>query len=284
MKRPLLIAAFMLGGAASAQAADFPVKAAPASIARPIYDWTGIYLGINAGYGRNSNCWDMNGALVFGFNPAIPEGCNDASGAIVGGQIGYRHQFGSLVLGIEAQGDWADLSGNNASGAPAGIAASFGKTIPANIAVALVNSTKTDAIGMFTGQVGWSFGSVLWYVKGGAAATNNHYDGALSLSATRGEGPAFTLGAADHADEVKFGGVVGTGVDIMFAPNWTVGVEYSHLFMGSQTVGFALTGLNVNGNVPTGHLGAPGMPTRNDTISSDIDMATVRLNYSFRPQ
>ena len=43
------------------------------------------------------------------------EGCHDATGGVAGGQVGYRWQSGAWVFGIEAQGDWADLSGNNIS-------------------------------------------------------------------------------------------------------------------------------------------------------------------------
>ena len=47
--------------------------------------------------------------------PTAAEGCHDATGGLVGGQIGYRWQIGSWVFGLEAQGDWADLKGSNAS-------------------------------------------------------------------------------------------------------------------------------------------------------------------------
>ena len=33
------------------------------------------------------------------------------------------------------------------------------------------NQTKIDAIGLFTGQVGYAWNNVLLYVKGGAAVT-----------------------------------------------------------------------------------------------------------------
>jgi hypothetical protein len=50
--------------------------------------------------------------------------------------------------------------------------------------------------------------------------------------------------------------------------------------MGSRNVGLALT------NVPFATAGGvnllgSGSPSRNDRISQDIDMATVRLNYKF---
>src|SRR5882724_3286328 len=271
MKKHIFAACLAALTVTPAMAADMAMKAPPMGVARPIYDWTGLYLGINGGYGQSRNCWDMNGALVFGFSPAISEGCNNGTGAVAGGQIGYRYQTGSLVFGIEAQGDWANLKGSNTSNVFNGLA------LPPGVGLSLVNTSKVDAIGLFTGQIGYSFGPLLWYVKGGAAVTDNKYDGALNFTS-----PRFSLSATDHASAVKFGGVVGTGLDWMFADGWSVGVEYNHLFMGSNDNGFKLTSFGTTpAIVLPKNLLAPGMPTRNDSISQDIDMATVRLNYRF---
>ena len=43
------------------------------------------------------------------------EGCHNATGGVVGGQIGYRWQAANWVFGVEAQGDWASLTGSNPS-------------------------------------------------------------------------------------------------------------------------------------------------------------------------
>lgn len=274
MKTYLLGMTFALA-ALPAVAADMAVKA-PLPVARPIYDWSGLYLGINGGGAQSHSCWNLNGALVFGFNPAIAEGCNSATGFVVGGQIGYRHQVNSWVFGIEAQGDWANLSASNASNAFSGLA------LPARTTIGLTNTSKVDALGLFTGQVGYSFGPVLVYAKGGAAVTDNKYGGALNLSVAGAAAPGATLTATDSASAVKFGGTAGTGLEWMFADGWSLGAEYDHLFMGSSNVGSSLTGfLTTPAVVLPKNLLAPGMPTRNDSISGDIDMATIRLNYRF---
>jgi outer membrane immunogenic protein len=77
-----------------------------------VYDWTGFYIGGNAGWGNSHNSWNAlnpDGSF-FG-----SEGSNNADGAVAGGQIGYRWQAGTWVFGVEAQGDWADLRGSNIS-------------------------------------------------------------------------------------------------------------------------------------------------------------------------
>src|SRR5215213_9267964 len=125
MKKIFLGAAALvaLGMAAPASAADLaarPYTKAPPPMIAAIYDWSGFYIGINGGGGWSHKCWDLIDA---GFGPITPvrEGCHDATGGTVGGQIGYRWQASSWVFGLEAQGNWADLNGSNTSlffGAP----------------------------------------------------------------------------------------------------------------------------------------------------------------------
>lgn len=191
-----------------------------------IYDWSGFYIGVNGGGGWTHNTWDVVGGGR--------EGSHDSSGGTIGGQVGYRWQMGQFVFGVEAQGNWADFSGDNQS-------ALFGTR----------NRTKTDAFGLFTGQVGYAFNNVLVYAKGGAAITSNTYT--ITNAATG----AF-LGSNDNT---RWGGVVGAGLEYGFAPNWSLGVEYDHLFMDRQTVSFGALG--------------------SDSIKQDADLFTARLNYRF---
>jgi outer membrane immunogenic protein len=242
MKRTFLAAvAWLALGAAPALAADLAPRAytkAPPMIAT-IYDWGGFYLGINAGGGSARNCWTNTSILGVPTVPNAGEGCHNATGALAGGQLGYRWQTGAVVFGVEAQGNWADFKGSNAS-----------QFIPG-----ATNQTKIDAVGLFTGQVGYAWNNVLWYVKGGAAVTSDKYTGITTATGT----------AFDRASDTRWGGVVGTGVEVGFAPNWSVGAEYDHVFMGSHALTFT--------GVPA------GAASRTDTVGQDVDMASVRVNY-----
>jgi outer membrane immunogenic protein len=191
----------------------------------PAYDWSGFYIGLNGGGGSSHNCWS---------NAGFGEGCHDATGGTVGGQIGYRWQMANWVFGVEAQGNWADFKGSNAS------------LVFANT----TNQTKIDAFGLFTGQIGYAFNNVLLYAKGGAAVTDNKYTGITSTT-----GIAF-----EQATQTKWGGTVGAGLEVSFAPSWSVGVEYDHLFMGNNNITLA---------------------TRVDNVKQDVDIGLVRLNYRF---
>src|SRR5258707_11793778 len=109
MKKFLLatVGLVALGMAAPASAADLaarPYTKAPPPMVAPIYDWSGFYIGANGGWGQERRCFnavDITGVFIGS------EGCHDASGGVVGGQIGYRWQTGGgWGFGLQAQGDW----------------------------------------------------------------------------------------------------------------------------------------------------------------------------------
>jgi|SRR5271169_4017473 len=217
MKKLLLVTTAAIAlGVAPAVAADLPARPIPYSKAPAAfvaaYDWSGFYVGINGGGGFSHNCWDLTNDGNTPIIPSASEGCHDASGATVGGQIGYRWQSADWVFGVEAQGNWADFKGSNTSLA-----------LPTD-----QNQTRIDAFGLFTGQVGYSWSNALFYVKGGAAVTGVNYrifdipSGLLS----------------DTANETRWGGAVGVGFEYGIGPGWSVAFEYDHLFMGSKNVSF----------------------------------------------
>ncbi|MBB4259764.1 MULTISPECIES: outer membrane protein [unclassified Bradyrhizobium] len=232
MKKNLLLAAVSLvalSATAPALAADLAArpytKAPPAAIAA-VYDWSGFYIGVNGGGGSADTSWNL---VNFG-----AEGSHNSTGGTVGGQVGYRWQSGQFVFGLEGQGNWADFSGDNISGI-----------------TGFRNRTRVDSFGLITGQVGYAWNNVLLYAKGGAAVVSNKYDVYSTVTGAN----------LDRADETRWGATVGAGLEYGFAPNWTVGVEYNHIFLGDHDITFA------SGAV--------------ERVKQDVDMGLVRLNYKF---
>jgi outer membrane immunogenic protein len=171
------------------------------------------------------------------------DGCRDRSGGLFGGQIGYRWQSNQFVFGLEAQGDWADLSNTRVS----------------LFNPALSTRVKTDGIGLFTGQIGWAaWSAALFYLKGGAAVTSNSF---TILDTVTGAGLV-------SSSATRWGGTLGVGFEYGFAPNWSVGVEYDHLWMGTSNNSFTSTDPRLVGVL-------------NNRISQDVDMLTLRVNYRF---
>jgi outer membrane immunogenic protein len=238
-----LIALSLAAPASAADLAARPYTKAPPP-PPPVYDWSGFYIGGNGGWGTSRKCWDLSsfavipGGAITTLPALVSEGCHDANGGTAGGQIGYRWQTGSWVWGIEGQGNWADFSSSRAS-----------LLFPTTV----INS-KIDSFGLITGQIGYAWNNVLLYVKGGAAVTGNKFelfDPTIPVDAT--------------ANTTRWGGTVGVGVEVGFASNWSIGVEYDHLFMGSRDVNF----------------NAAGVFFQDEHISQGVDMGLVRLNYRF---
>jgi outer membrane immunogenic protein len=112
----------------------------------------------------------------------------------------------------------------------------------------LQNQTKIDGLGLFTGPIGCAWDRALFYVKGGAAVTDNKYN---VFTAPGG-------GLVDNANETRRGASVGVDFEYAIVPSWSLGFEYDHLFMGNNDVIF------VSG-----------------TINMNVDIFTARINYKF---
>jgi outer membrane immunogenic protein len=247
MRKLIVAAAIVASSAAGASAADLgavPYRPAP-MIAAP-YDWSGFYWGGNGGWGSSRNCWDV-------VNPVASDGCHNATGGTAGGQLGFRTQSYSWVFGLEAQGNWLGLRGSQVSNA-------FFIAVPGDI----TNKSRIDAFGLFTGQVGYAWGDTLLYAKGGLAVTTARYNDILTTTGL----------IAGTASDTRAGGSVGAGVEYGFFPGWSVAVEYDHLFMGSRNLTFSSLGI-VPGPATA------GVPVVIDRIRQDLDLVTVRVNYTF---
>lgn len=248
MKRLAIVGAglfWLVASVGAASAADKPVrmvtKAPPLLAPTSVYDWSGFYVGLNGGGGWSRECWTLTRDANVVFSPGRDEGCHNATGGLLGGQAGYRWQTANWVFGVEAQGDWARLTGSNSSPIA---------RIPAT------NQTTIGAIGLFTGQLGYAWNNTLFYVKGGAAVVDNTFN------------TFFTATGVEiyRARETWWGGTIGAGIEFGFAPNWSVALEYDHLFMGTRNVLWPAT---------------PAAVLRADDISQSVDLALLRVNYRF---
>jgi outer membrane immunogenic protein len=206
------VLAMFAGGAANA--ADLPVRPAPPRapvFVAPIYNWTGFYIGVNGGGAWAHNCWDFVGIAL------IREGCHSPDGGLFGGQLGFNWQTGAFVFGVDLQGDWASITGSNAS-----------LLIPAN-----VNHSKIDALFAVTGRVGYAWDAALFYAKGGGAWVDDKHN-------------ITGLFPATASSQTRGGWTVGGGFEYGFAPNWSFGVEYNHYDFGNKNVTFVGPGFGVD--------------------------------------
>jgi outer membrane immunogenic protein len=214
MRRILIAGAFLLATAGAALAADMPMPGPPPPPpayypVAPIYIWSGFYLGINGGGAFGSSNW---------FDP-IDGGTGNftVSGGLVGGTVGFNYQIGSWVLGVEGDGDWANLNGttSNASCAPVGC------------------TTQSNWLATVRGRAGYAWDRLLVYGTGGGAFAN--------VQAAAGALPFF--------GSTQAGWTAGVGVEYAIWPNWTAKLEY--LFVDLTSASCPVANCGASGGLNT---------------------------------
>ncbi len=173
----------------SASAADLP---APAPLATPIYDWTGCYMGVQAGAGINYDTWTTEHGI----------------GALAGGQLGCDYQTGMLVLGIQGEGFWSGMQSTYSDNDPSD--SNYFETAPAK------NTWDADIAARF----GLGFDRALLYGKVGAVV------GHFNFSVQQGSNFGTDTGTASSTLP---GLLLGLGLEYALTTNWAVLFEYDYL-------------------------------------------------------
>jgi outer membrane immunogenic protein len=217
---------FLIGAGAillvspAARAADLPMKAslpaeAPALV-EPGWNWSGFYVGVHGGGGWGANSFDFNDLAA----PALWQSSTAVNGAFAGGKIGYNFQAAWAVLGIEADGSWANLTGHGLC----------------NTTSFFMNcAAKVDGFGTVTGRIGASIDRALIYAKGGFAWAQDQYS--ISNVALPPLGAAFT----STVNQTRTGWTVGMGVEYAFLARWSAMIEYDFMDFGTSRVNFPQT-------------------------------------------
>jgi outer membrane immunogenic protein len=265
----LLASALGFGAAQAASAADMPFKGpvykAPAAVVA--VNWTGIYVGVNAGYGRQ-----RGDAVEFSTDSIIPVNFGDstapsrgtigdigARGWFGGGQIGFNHQFAPhWVAGIEA-----DIQHSEIDDGVAGLFTNPNGTFP----IAGAASLRLKWFGTVRGRIGVTpLPNWLIYATGGFAY------GQVDYGVVAREVPPGALFQAELNAQNKTGYAVGGGVEHRVLPNLSWKAEYQYIDLGtlSATAPVVLIGLGL----PTGEIATLG--------SVRAAFHTVRLGVNYR--
>lgn len=202
------------------------------------YNWGGIYVGLNAGWVRNNTDW--------AFQPPIANAPNQSfslenSAGVLGGQIGLQHQWGNVVLGVEAAVSDVNIDGGWSQHTGYGIGNSFAET-------------KTGTLVTVGPRLGWAHGQWLFFGTGGWATADVQ---------TRGE-PFSSPGTFfNKTNERQNGWFAGGGVEYALSQNVLAGVEYQHVDLGDE--------LHCPGCVPNN--------TNNHEIGVGMDIVRARLSF-----
>ena len=139
----------------------------------PVFSWTGVYVGINGGYGWATTSTNTG---------------PHAKGPVAGGQIGFNWQTGALVLGLEADAQW---SGQKLTETGCGF-------------FCVTETSGVDFFGTARLRLGVAVDRVLFYGTGGVAW--------MRVSGTATSPPFFNLSAAGSGAGWAAGGGVEVAV------------------------------------------------------------------------
>ncbi len=186
---------------------------------RSPYSWTGFYVGVDGGYG-----WQRSSeTLTTAADPILTSYDYRGTGPFAGGFVGGNYQVNWLVLGVEADWQWSNLTGNSQSLAPLGVTGE----LPAG---PFTVSTTTRNYGSIRGRLGAAFDRFLVFGTGGWATGNPSTAFALV-----GAAPFVTTGARSN------GWTVGAGVECALTDTILTRVEYRYTNLEALGFGDPLT-------------------------------------------
>lgn len=159
------------------------------------HDWTGIYLGAHAGFLSGNT----RGSLIPGTNIRYDGEPSGVAGGVLGG---YNHQFGNVLIGVEADATYSD-SGDGIT------RAGIGTTV------------AVDEIYSVRGRLGYSANGTLLYVTGGYAIARAQFDS-----------PVIRLSERATFDGFQVGG----GLEHMLNPSVSLRGEYLYADFGRENV------------------------------------------------
>jgi outer membrane immunogenic protein len=238
-------------------------KAAP--VVAPIYNWSGFYAGIHAGYTFGDRTGvDTTGQVTANVlnvtGGARPGSVGlDRDGFIGGGQMGWNWQSNSpWVWGLEADISYTDVNSSRTV-----------VTAPLPPGVGTLNntfSTRMEYFGTVRGRLGYAWDRTMVYATGGLA-----YGEVENSASFFGPSPANpVLQFVGSNRDTKTGYTVGGGIEHAWMGNWTVKAEYLYYDLGSTTVGVNVIPLSGGGG--TGY---------NSEFKNDGHIVRAGLNYKF---
>jgi outer membrane immunogenic protein len=245
-------------------AADWPVSTPQfygAGRLMPV-EWTGLYFGVNAGYGwaqSSSNIVFTGpqgsgtttplglGATELGATKLI--GSGNLSGAIAGGQMGFNWQSGMIVFGAEVDAQWSGQQ----------------KTLSAVCTFDCVatEATKIKSIVTGRGRIGLAFDWLMPYVTAGGALVNAENDLIVTAAGVTGIFKPLTY--------TTLGWAAGAGFEVALWSKWSARLEYLHVRAN-----------DLHGTAPIPNV--LGQGSASDDAARRNNIVRVGLNYRFGPR
>jgi outer membrane immunogenic protein len=188
--------------------------------------WTGVYGGLNGGYGvgntsfREFKYFDpaappLPGELTHYISSFAPQKVSP-QGALAGGQVGYNWQFNRVVVGVEGDAQWSGQ-----------------KDTACAIRCPETLTQRFNWLATARARIGYADRGYLLYLTAGGAWAGIE------------ESDLFSSGVADYTSTFKTakgGWVAGGGIEAWLFGNWTGKIEYLHFDLGTINHSFPVSG------------------------------------------
>lgn len=217
----------------------------PAAQANDMTDWSGFYLGGQAGYGFAQGDLSVFShsflATTRGFGTRTFEGFDDNSdqdgGWFGGGHIGFNKQDGSIVFGLEL-----DINGGALDIGKASAASLAPRGDEGDFAAGWTSANaEVDWYGTLRARVGYAHGPILAYLTGGVAFGEVNLNGTVDLATSFDDGDDLRSARARFSDSSrKIGWTAGFGIDYAKSPNVIIGISYQYVDLGDVSSGAEL--------------------------------------------
>lgn len=254
LRKPLLTTFLLLGtaGVASAQSAT---------------NWSGFYLGANAGFGFGDS--DVTTTTVFsptGYFAAasVPQiaavGADTVSvhGALGGLTAGFNAQSGTLVYGVELDVDASNLKGDRTAGTA--------YVVAPTTAFSIHETTKAKSLATLRGRVGRATGRTFWFGTAGLAMASIKIEDTFNDTfATAAEGVS--------ESKSKLGWTLGGGFEVAMPGRWSFKAQYLHMDFGKVTA---------DGSTLTAFTPAIAFPTSTFSHTAKLKAEVVELGINYR--
>ncbi len=225
-------------------------------------DWTGAYVGANAGYvwgDADTRTSTQAGTYFAGSSVSAVNSSGVAKvhpdGFTGGAQAGFNWQSGNVVFGVEGDFDAYDLNESRT------VTTLYPAFAPSTFT--LHQAVNADWLLTLRPRVGYAANNLLAYVTGGLAVTELKNSNSFS--------DTFGLGAAESssASKTKYGWALGAGLEYAVTSNWSAKAEYLYTDFGSMTSSGVLT--------------ASGPSSAPFSHAADLNSSIVRIgvNYTF---
>ena len=228
----VLVAAALTGFSGVAIAADAVVSemvpVAPAISEG--YDWSGVYLGAELGYGWGKSDSEFNDPTN---TPYVVEGL-DPEGVIGGVFAGYNYQLqNGLVLGVEGDFTFSDMSREDVLGRQLLVPGAPPQIIPG-----VTSDARVDWTASVRGRVGYAAGRWMPFITAGYAVADYEYE-------LRGQGVSYS-----ESDTLN-GWTVGAGVEYAATDKVIVRAQYRYSDFGDVDLPGVTPGLINNVDLQT---------------------------------